>query len=75
MCSQIWRDATFEVESKKYAFPYKWKLSRWIFKGYVGRKKSMFFDLSLSFRNLYYMKNRFYQKKKENTYKNFLIFP
>lgn len=60
MLDQIKYSGTFQVPSVMYKFPYTWKLSRWIMKGSYGRVKSFYFDLSLTFRNLYYLKNRFY---------------
>lgn len=75
MVDQIRTDATFKVPSKIYSYDYTWKLSRWIMKGAHGRKKSLFFDLSVTFRNLYYLKNRFFQKKKKNSFYNAFCHP
>jgi hypothetical protein len=34
MLKSIWKDATFEVHSKEFSFPYKWKLSKLVIRGY-----------------------------------------
>lgn len=49
---QIWRNATFVVPSKKFAYPYTWKLSQIVFSGRENINKAFLWHVAQGIGNL-----------------------
>jgi hypothetical protein len=52
---EIWKDGSLTVQSKLYSFPYKWKISKMVIRGYLHRFSSFYYDYSVVYR--YYFNN------------------
>lgn len=70
MTLEITGKGKFRVKSKSHPQPYIWQITPCIFKGYLQRLSSFYYDLSISYRMVYCLGNRIIQLKKKPTWAN-----